>query len=38
MLGGIFEKNKIKEKIEGFDKKITQDNFWKDQLLAQKNS
>ena len=36
MLGGIFEKNKIKEKIKSFDKKIIQDNFWKDKLLAQK--
>ena len=36
MLGGIFEKNKIKDKIKKFDKKITQENFWKDKLTAQK--
>jgi peptide chain release factor 2 len=36
MLGGIFEKNKIKEKINKFDKKITHENFWKDKLAAQK--
>ena len=35
MLGGIFEKNKIKDKIQKFDKKITHENFWKDKLLAQ---
>ena len=36
MLGGIFEKNQIKDKIQKFDKKISQENFWKDQLTAQK--
>ena len=36
ILGGIFDKNKIKEKIQIFDKKITQENFWKDKLSAQK--
>ena len=36
MLGGIFEKNKIKDKIRTFDKKIVQENFWKDKLSAQK--
>ena len=36
MLGGIFEKNDIKGKIQTFDKKITENNFWKDKLSAQK--
>ena len=36
MLGGIFEKNNIKVKIQTFDKKITENNFWKDKLSAQK--
>ena len=36
MSGGIFEENKIKDKIQTFDNKITQENFWKDQLTAQK--
>ena len=36
MLGGIFEKNEIKEKILIFDDKILQKNFWKDKLSAQK--
>ena len=36
MWGGIFEKNKIKDKIQTFDKKIVQENFWKDKLSAQK--
>ena len=36
MLGGIFEKNKIKEKIQTFDEKILKENFWKDKLLAQR--
>ena len=36
MLGGIFEKNKIKEKIQTFNKKIVQVNFWKEKLSAQK--
>ena len=36
MLGGIFEKNDIKGKIQTFDKKIIENNFWKDKLSAQK--
>ena len=36
MLGGIFEKNKIKEKIQTFNTKIVQENFWKEKLPAQK--
>jgi len=36
MLGGIFDKNKIEEKIQTFDSKITQEDFWRDKLLAQK--
>ena len=36
MLGGIFEKNKIKEKIQTYNKKIVQENFWKEKLSAQK--
>ena len=36
MSGGIFEKNKIKDKIQEFDKKISHENFWKDKLTAQK--
>ena len=36
MLGGIFDKNKIKEKIQTFNEKITKENFWKDKLSAQK--
>ena len=36
MLGGIFEKNKIKEKIQTFDIKIVEQNFWKNKILAQK--
>ena len=36
MLGGIFDKNKIKEKIKVFDKKIANNNFWKDKIVAQK--
>ena len=36
MLGGIFDKNKIKEKIQVFDKKIANENFWKDKIVAQK--
>ncbi len=34
--GGIFEKNKIKEKIKIFDSNINQEDFWKDKLTAQK--
>ena len=36
MLGGIFDKNKIKEKIQVFDKKIANKNFWQDKIIAQK--
>jgi len=36
MLGGTFDKNEIKDKIQTFDKKITESNFWKDKLSAQK--
>ena len=36
MLGGTFEKNDIKGKIQTFDKKITESNFWEDKLSAQK--
>ena len=36
MLGGIFEKNKIKDKIQKIDKKTIHENFWKDKFLAQK--
>ena len=36
MLGGIFDKNKIKEKIQTFDSKIAQEDFWKDKIFAQK--
>ena len=36
MLGGIFEKNDIKGKIQTVDKKIIENNFWKDKLSAQK--
>jgi hypothetical protein len=34
MLGGIFEKNNIKDKIQTFDRKITENNFWKDKFSA----
>ena len=36
MLGGIFDKNNVKDKIQKYDKKITEENFWKNKLLAQK--
>ena len=36
MLGGIFDKNKIEEKIQTFDDKISQEDFWKNKLSAQK--
>jgi len=36
MLGGIFEKNDISSKLKEFDKKISQENFWRDKSLAQK--
>ena len=34
MLGGIFEKNKIQNKIEEYEKNILSENFWKDKLSA----
>ena len=34
MLGGIFEKNKIKDKIRAFDEKIVQENFWKNKFTT----
>ena len=36
MLGGIFDKNKVKDKIRTFDSKIAEENFWKDKISAQK--
>ena len=36
MLGGIFEENKIKDKIQTFNNEIVQENFWKEKLHAQK--
>ena len=36
MLGGTFEKYDIRTKIKIFEKKITDQNFWKDKLSAQK--
>ena len=36
MLGGIFDKKGVKEKIQAFDKKIVKEDFWKDKLSAQK--
>ena len=36
MLGGIFDKNKIKEKIQVFHKKIANEDFWKDKIVSQK--
>ena len=36
MLGGIFEKNDIKDRIQAYEKKITESNFWKNKLSAQK--
>ena len=36
MLGGTFEKYDIRTKIKIFEKKITNQNFWKDKLSAQK--
>jgi len=36
MLGGIFEKNKIKDKVKAFDEKILEKDFWKNKLSAQK--
>jgi len=36
MLGGIFEKNNIKDKVKTFDEKILEKDFWKNKLSAQK--
>ena len=36
MLGGTFEKNDIRTKIKISENKITEKNFWKDKLSAQK--
>ena len=36
MLGGIFDKNNIEEKINSFEKKVNNENFWKDKFSAQK--
>ena len=36
MWGGIFEKNDIKAKIQIYNKKIIQKDFWRDKLSAQK--
>ena len=36
ILGGIFEKNKISIKIQTFEKKISETNFWKNKVTAQK--
>ena len=36
MLGGIFDKNNIKEKIETFNTKIIEKDFWKNKISAQK--
>ena len=36
ILGGIFEDNKIKNKIESLNTKILEPNFWKNQVSAQK--
>tara|TARA_B100000029_G_scaffold406782_1_gene407509 strand:- start:2978 stop:4036 length:1059 start_codon:yes stop_codon:yes gene_type:complete len=34
--GGIFDKNKIRDKIKDFEAKIIDQNFWKNKLTAQK--
>ena len=36
MLGGTFEKNNIEKKINEYDIKIIDSNFWKNKLTAQK--
>jgi len=36
ILGGIFEKNDIKNKISTFNKQVLNENFWKDKTTAQK--
>ena len=35
MWGGIFEENKIEDKIQAFEKEITKTDFWKNKLSAQ---
>jgi len=34
--GGIFDKNKINEKVQSFNNEISKENFWKDKNYAQK--
>ncbi len=36
ILGGIFETNDVQTKVNSFEKKILETNFWKDKNLAQK--
>ena len=36
ILGGIFEKNKIADKIKTYNDKILEEKFWKDKQSAQK--
>ena len=36
MFGGIFDENKTEKKIEEFNKKINEENFWKNKQTAQK--
>ena len=36
MLGGIFDENKIEDKIHTFSKKVAEENFWKDNQTAKK--
>ena len=36
ILGGIFEKNKIQQKIEKLEQKTQEKNFWKDNNTAKK--
>ena len=36
MLGGIFEKNDIVSKLKSLEKKVSEENFWQNKLLAQK--
>ena len=36
MLGGIFEKNDIISKLKSLEKKVSEENFWQNKLLAQK--
>ena len=35
-LGGIFEANKIKDKIQNFNKELEKEDFWKNKISAQK--